>query len=139
MGGDIGRDREENLGSGSGRDRDRGGYGREGVANQILDGDTLAELLRPSVLLRDGSSAVGTPWEMKYSTESKVWVKSKQGELPGYRSSVSVVEELKLGVFTSALVSDVDEHSVWTIPGMNMIEVKTRVHDLCCAGWVCSI
>jgi len=75
-------------------------YFRDGVPagaspSQILDGDTLREALLPSVLLRDGSSAVGTPWEVKYS--SGVWMKGKQGELPGYRSSVTLVEELKLG------------------------------------------
>jgi hypothetical protein len=87
--------------------------------SQIIDGDTIAEMLAPSVLLGDGSSAVGTPWEMKYS--EGVWVKSKQGELPGYRSSVSIVEPLKLGVFTSALVSDVDELSVWSIPSLDIL------------------
>eukprot|EP00658_Telonema_sp_P-2_P043883 TRINITY_DN31759_c0_g1_i1.p1 TRINITY_DN31759_c0_g1~~TRINITY_DN31759_c0_g1_i1.p1 ORF type:complete len:168 (-),score=14.16 TRINITY_DN31759_c0_g1_i1:117-620(-) len=56
---------------------------------------------------------------MKYS--SGVWVKSKQGELPGYRSSVSIVEPLKLGVFTSALVSEVAEKSVWTVPAMDIL------------------
>ena len=30
---------------------------------------------------------VGNPWEMKYS--SGVWVKSKQGELPGYATAHS--------------------------------------------------
>lgn len=55
------------------------------AGRQIVDGDSLREMLAPSVLLRDGSSAVGSPWEMKYS--SGVWIQSKQGELPGYRSS----------------------------------------------------
>eukprot|EP00947_MAST-08B_sp_MAST-8B-sp1_P004846 g4846.t1 len=95
------------------------------AGNQILDGDTLREVLGPAVLLRDGSSAVGSgAWEMKYS--SGVWVKSKQGELPGYRSSVSLVEDLKVGVFTSALVSDVAELSVWTVPAMDILVPAVR-------------
>ena len=88
-------------------------------AKQLVDGDTIAEILMPSILLGDGSSAVGSPWEMKYS--SGHWIKSKQGELPGYRSSVSIVEELKLGIFTSALISDTDELSVWTIPSLDLL------------------
>lgn len=68
-----------------------------------------AEMLLPTILLADGSSAVGTPMEMKY--EGGVWTKGKQGELPGYRSSMTMVPKLKLGIFTSALVSDVEE--VW--------------------------
>jgi CubicO group peptidase (beta-lactamase class C family) len=58
--------------------------------DQVLDGDTLWENLNPATVLRDGSSAVGAgAWEFKYS--SGVWIRSKQGELPGYRSSVSLV------------------------------------------------
>ena len=34
---------------------------------------------------------------------------------------MTLVEDLKLGVFTSALVSDVDEHSVWTIPALDIL------------------
>ena len=120
-------------------------------------GVTLREMLSPATLLRDGSSAVGSPWEIKYS--GGVWVKSKQGELPGYRSSVMLAEPLKrsgaseaahrpaavapahtmrcrpapsnppcapcsrhgcrlflrLGVFVSALVSEVSSSTVWTL------------------------
>ena len=47
------------------------------AAEQVVDGDTLHEMLAPAVLLRDGSSAVGSPWEEKFS--GGVWVKSKQG------------------------------------------------------------
>ena len=39
--------------------------GAGATPDQILDGDSLAEMLAPSVLLGDGSSAVGSPWEMK--------------------------------------------------------------------------
>lgn len=97
---------------------------RDGVAagatpSQVLDGDTLHELLSPQVLLRDGYEAVGSPWEMDYA--SGVWVKSKQGELPGYRSSVSLVEPLKLGIFASALVSDVPSPTVWTLDALNIL------------------
>ena len=45
-------------------------------------------MLEPMVLLRDGQAAVGSPWEMHYLTASGYWAKGKQGELPGYRSSV---------------------------------------------------
>lgn len=86
---------------------------------QVLDGDSIHEMLEAVVLLEDGFSAVGSPWEMKYS--SGVWIKSKQGQLPGYRSAVSIVEELKIGVFVSALVSDVDDLSVWTQPALEMM------------------
>ena len=44
------------------------------------------------MLLRDGYEAIGSPWEMVYLGRSgggDFWAKGKQGELPGYRSSVS--------------------------------------------------
>ena len=47
------------------------------------------------VLLRDGYEAIGSPWEMVYLNGSgggDYWAKGKQGELPGYRSSVLLVE-----------------------------------------------
>ena len=95
-----------------------------GARSQIVDGATLAEALLPAITLRDGSSAVGTPWEFKYS--SALWMKSKQGELPGYRSSVTLIEGLRLGIFTSALVSDVPEKSVWTIPALDIVAPAVR-------------
>ena len=49
------------------------------------------------------------------------WAKGKQGELPGYRSSVLLVEPLKLGVFVSALVSDVPSSTVWTLDVMRLL------------------
>ena len=83
-------------------------------AGQPVSGDTIHEMLNPAVLLRDGDHAVGSPWETQYLHRSDVWARGKQGELPGYRSSVLLVEELKLGAFTSALVSDVPSATVWT-------------------------
>lgn len=91
----------------------------EGGGAQVLDGDTLHEMLSPAVLLRGGDEAVGSPWEMNFS--SGVWVKSKQGELPGYRSAVALVEPLKLGIFVSALVSDVASDSVWTLDALALL------------------
>merc|ERR1719486_535753 len=82
----------------------RDNHPAENGTKQILDGDSLNEMLEAVVLLEDGTSAVGSPWEAKYS--SGVWMKSKQGQLPGYRSAVSIVEELKIGVFVSALVTE---------------------------------
>ena len=85
-----------------------------------FDSDTIAEMLAPSVLLRNGYEAVGTPFEMQYIS-NKYWTKGKQGELAGYRSSITVVEDLKLGVFTSALVTDVKSNSVWTIDALEIL------------------
>ena len=89
--------------------------------SQIVDGDTIHELLSPQVLMRDGYEAIGSPWEMVYLPKSKIWAKGKQGELPGYRSSVQLIEPLKLGVFTSALVSDVDSPTVWTQDALEIL------------------
>ena len=85
-----------------------------------LGGSTISEMLAPEILLRNGFEAVGTPFEMQY-VSNRYWTKGKQGELPGYRSSMTIVDELRLGVFTSALVSDVDEDSVWTIPALEIL------------------
>ncbi len=87
---------------------------------QMVDGATLSEMLLPRVLLRDGFEAVGVPWEMQFEP-AVGWLKGKQGELPGFRSSVTVSEDLQLGVFTSALVTDVDEHTVWTVPVLKIL------------------
>jgi CubicO group peptidase (beta-lactamase class C family) len=107
----------------------RGDAAANRSGTQILAGATVSEALSPAVLLRDGAQAVGSPWEMKYlelgdgSTDgstSGVWTKTKQGELPGYRSSVTIIPELKLGIFVSALQSEVaadtePDRSVWTL------------------------
>ena len=92
---------------------------------QLLAGATVREALAPVVLLRDGFEAVGSPWEMKFvvppdaptaaAAGGGVWTSSKQGELNGYRSAVTLVPELKLGVFVSALQSDVSDSSVWSL------------------------
>jgi CubicO group peptidase (beta-lactamase class C family) len=50
----------------------------------LVDGATITELLQPVAEMRDGSSAIGLPWEFKYS--SGLWYKSKQGGDPGYRT-----------------------------------------------------
>lgn len=85
-----------------------------------LTSDTIAEMLAPSVLLRNGYEAVGTPFEMQYIL-NKYWTKGKQGELPGYRSSLTVIEDLKLGIFTSALITDTSSNSVWTIDALEIL------------------
>src|SRR5436853_459361 len=45
----------------------------------------------------------------------------KAGELPGYRSQVTLAPALKLGVFTSALQDDVNDYSVWTQSILEML------------------
>ena len=95
---------------------------RDGAAGgaQVVDGATLEELLQPVVQMRDGSSAVGLPWEFKYS--NGLWYKSKQGGDPGYRSSLTLVDELGIGIFTSALTDPAGtEDSVWTIPAADIL------------------
>jgi len=89
------------------------------AGKQVLDGDSIHEMMAPAVLLRDGTAAVGSPFEIQYS--SGVWIKSKQGQFPGYRSSMSLVPELKLGIFVSALVSDVEDENVWTIAALDIL------------------
>ena len=98
-----------------------------------VDGQTIAEFLLPRVLLRDGMEAIGTPMEMQYlGDELRLWAKGKQGELPGFRSSMSIVEELRLGVFSAALITDVEDHTVWTLPALRIIgpAVKAAMEDL---------
>jgi hypothetical protein len=76
----------------------------------VVDPDTVAEFLLPRVLLRDGLEAIGMPFEMQFiqpaSPASSMpwmvsasdgdnvtgfWVMGKQGELDGYRSSMTCV------------------------------------------------
>lgn len=94
---------------------------------QVVDSSTVDEMLRPAIQLRDGEAAFGTPWEFQYlgDQEQGVWVKSKAGELSGYRSQVALVPELGLGIFVSAFRSDVTpfdtSDSVWTIPALQTL------------------
>ena len=94
-------------------------HGRQ-KSDDPFDASTIAEIMAPVILLRNGFQAIGTPFEMEYIL-GKYWTKGKQGELPGYRSSVTVIEDLKLGVFTSAFVSDVEDSSVWTLPILKIL------------------
>merc|ERR1719161_1611805 len=89
------------------------------TTNQVVDGSTLEEILQPAVEMRDGSSAIGYPWEFKYS--NGLWYKSKQGGDPGYRSSVTLVPDLNVGIFVSAFTDPVPEDSVWTVPAADIL------------------
>jgi hypothetical protein len=62
---------------------------------------------------------------MKYS--NGVWTRSKEGELEGFRSSVTLVQELKLGVFVAALQSEVDEKVSTVVQECSGIALRTRV------------
>ena len=97
-----------------------------------IDGQTMAEFMLPRVLLRDGMEAIGTPMEMQYLENVELWAKGKQGELAGFRSSMSVIEELQLGVFASALITDVEDHTVWTLPALQILgpAVKSALSSL---------
>eukprot|EP01084_Bolivina_argentea_P078636 142711_1 len=107
---------------------------------QILDGTTVTEILKPKLLLNDGMEAIGTPFEMHYhqfqtlhgynggSSMSGVWYKGKQGEVLGYRSSLMMIPEYKLGVFTVALEDPeyISEGSVWS---NNILDIMLPIVD----------
>jgi len=95
---------------------------------QILNGTTIEEILKPKIVLRDGYEAIGNPFEMRYrefvtnnGVNTGVWYKGKQGELSGYRSSVVLVPEYKIGIFNVALISDVSDSTVWTYNVLDML------------------
>lgn len=94
-------------------------------AAQVIDGASITEILQPAVQLRDGSSAVGYPWEFKFSTSKRggLWYKSKQGGDPGYRSSLTLAPDLNLGIFVSALTDPLPggEDSAWTVPAADIL------------------
>lgn len=87
--------------------------------SQVLDGATIAELLTPVLLTHDGVGGFGYPFEFNYT--AGYWTLSKAGELPGYRSNVAIVPELKIGVFVSALLSTTPDDSTLTIPMLDLL------------------
>jgi D-alanyl-D-alanine-carboxypeptidase/D-alanyl-D-alanine-endopeptidase len=88
-----------------------------------LTAENIRESLAPVVLMADGSEAVGSPWEMRFQNSEGVpyWIKSKQGSLPGYRSSVALVPQLGFGIFINALVSETKERSVYAFPALDIL------------------
>jgi len=97
--------------------------GDENDDSQIVDFDTVREMMSPIILTDDGISGFGTPWEFEYNSASRIWVRGKAGELLGYRSQMAVIPEIKLGLFIVATdgVADDDTRSIFTIPVMNII------------------
>ena len=102
--------------------------------HQLLNGSTIDEIFKPKILLRNGYQSIGNPWEMEYreyntqhgdnsNSVSGVWYRGKEGELDGYRSSVVMIPEYKLGVFHSALISTVhdDDGHVWVYDVLDML------------------
>jgi len=95
--------------------------------DQIVDGSTINEVLKPVILNNDGYSGFGLPWEFKYIQD--YWVKSKAGSLPGYRSQVALVPPIKLGIFCVGTADDDDPtQSMLTEPSLDiLIPVFTNV------------
>jgi len=87
--------------------------------HQILDGNSISEMLEPTILFNDGTGGFGLPWEFNYT--SNIYVKSKAGELAGYSTQLAIVPDIKLGIFHVATVSDTTDESVWTIPALNIL------------------
>jgi len=93
--------------------------------NQLLDSSTINEMLTPVMDLPDAVTAFGTPWEFEYSISNKLWIKAKAGELPGYRTQLSLVPALKLGVFVSAFRTSIEKwdptNTAWTVPILDVL------------------
>ena len=98
--------------------------------NQLFDGVTVNEMLVPNINLRNNYQTIGLPWEMQFvefntseynDGKTGVWFKSKQGELPGYRTSTAMVPSYKLGVFTASLTDDISDGTVWSYQILSMI------------------
>eukprot|EP01114_Cavostelium_apophysatum_P008470 TRINITY_DN2098_c0_g1_i1.p1 TRINITY_DN2098_c0_g1~~TRINITY_DN2098_c0_g1_i1.p1 ORF type:complete len:510 (+),score=94.29 TRINITY_DN2098_c0_g1_i1:84-1613(+) len=93
--------------------------------DQILDSNSINEFLKPVIMMNDGYSAFGMPWEMKYITPAGTpgyWVKSKAGSLLGYRSQVAIVPPAKVGVFCVGMTDNDDStQSMLTIPVMEIL------------------
>jgi hypothetical protein len=88
--------------------------------DQILDGATVAEVLSPVIMDKDGYSGFGMPWEYEYV--DNFWTKSKAGELPGYRSQVALIPVIKLGVFCVGTANQDDTtSSLLTIPILKLL------------------
>ncbi|EGC30566.1 hypothetical protein DICPUDRAFT_50700 [Dictyostelium purpureum] len=73
--------------------------------DHILDPSTHNEALSAVQLVNDGVNAYGTPFEMFYDSENQIWTKNKAGQLDGYRTQMSLIKPLKLGLFFSSLLA----------------------------------
>ena len=59
---------------------------------------TSDQLMNPVYLNPSGSTLFGTPWEMKYHSETGYLVRRKGGNVPGYSAMMAFVPELKLSL-----------------------------------------
>jgi len=100
--------------------------------NQPLSSDSVSEFLTTVSLSRDGASAFGIPWEFAYDNISKVYIRSKAGELLGFRSQVAVVPEIQLGIFIAASTDSLpDETSTaYTYPALTKILIPAFLRAL---------
>ncbi|KAM9968176.1 hypothetical protein ACTFIW_002612 [Dictyostelium discoideum] len=72
---------------------------------EILDSTTLNEAMSPISLVNDGDTVYGTPFEMFYDQANSIWVKSKAGQLSGYRTQMALIRPLKIGMLFSSLLA----------------------------------
>jgi len=89
---------------------------------QILDGATINEWLGHVMSFADGIGGFGMGWEPNYV--GGFWGYSKAGELDGYRSQITIVPGLKLGVFASATITTFPEDAstaVFNIPALQIL------------------
>ncbi|KAK5583809.1 hypothetical protein RB653_005411 [Dictyostelium firmibasis] len=71
--------------------------------SNILDSTTVNEAMSPISLVNDGDTVYGTPFEMFYDQTNNMWVKSKAGQLLGYRTQMALIKPLKIGMLFSSL------------------------------------
>eukprot|EP01113_Clastostelium_recurvatum_P024136 TRINITY_DN2880_c0_g1_i1.p1 TRINITY_DN2880_c0_g1~~TRINITY_DN2880_c0_g1_i1.p1 ORF type:complete len:521 (-),score=101.55 TRINITY_DN2880_c0_g1_i1:14-1576(-) len=92
--------------------------------SQPIDGHTVLEWLSPAILTRDGLAAFGNPWEYSYDQNNTIYIRSKAGELTGFRSQVAIVPEIKLGIFISVTTDSLPNDpssTAYTFPAMSSI------------------
>jgi len=86
---------------------------------QIFDSSSTAQMLLPVLMTHDGVIGFGSPWEQNYTFG--YWTKSKQGELPGYRSNLVIVPDLKIGVLVTALIDNTPDPTVYAMTMLGLI------------------
>jgi len=64
--------------------------------HQILDGQTLREMMNPAFMFPDQSTGFAIPFELEYYKSYQI--QTKEGDITGYSAKIDFIPQMKLGI-----------------------------------------